>query len=256
MNLALSGRILESMDPRPGVAEFATLAREAGYDSVGLRPWQLPAETAAAELAGIKASLDNAGLQVCSITTTVPAVEATVPLARELGVHVLQVSGSIEELAEAAAHLDDDMRLGPQMHTGGEFESVALAAKTLDRIADPRVGVILEPANHMFARETWSDSLFEPIANRIIGCNLQSVEVGVGEQSLKLRDESTRTYRRVLAPENTQADFPGFFAALRAVGYQGYVDVIEPAAKDRSAQDLARATAAFLRPLCGLPEGT
>jgi len=249
MYLTLSGRILEASERRPSALEFVALAKEAGYDGVGLRGWQLPPENTQEDPADIKACLEDAGLCVSSITVPAAAVELTAPFARELNAKVLQVSGSVSELAGAAVHLDDDMRLGPQMHTGGEFETVALAAETLARIADPRVGVVVEPANHMFAGETWSEDLFKPIAERIIGCNLQSIEVGQGEQSLKLCDGSTRVYRRVPARENTQADFHGFFAALRAAGYDGYVNVIEPASKTGSIEFFARETADYMSEL-------
>jgi len=170
-----------------------------------------------------------------------------VPLARTLGCKTFQASGSPEELAAAAEALDEDMRLGPQMHTNGVFESVKLAAETLGAVDDSRVGVVVEPANLMFAGEVWSDSLFAPLAGRIVGCNVQSLQVGEGEAALTMADGSQRSYCRVPAAENAQADFPGFFAALRAAGYDGYVDVIEPADAERSVEEVARSTADCLR---------
>jgi sugar phosphate isomerase/epimerase len=99
----------------------------------------------------------------------------------------------------------------------------------------------------MFAGERWSARLFAPLAGRIVGCNLQSLEVGRGDAKLRLLDGTERAYQRVPAEQNTQADFPGFFAALRTVGYDGFVNVIEPADPARSVEDVASSTAECLR---------
>jgi len=213
---------------------------------VGLRDWQLGPSPDPGRIEEIAKALNDLGMSVCSITGSLKDVAALAPVARRLGVKVLQVSGTPQELSDAAGVLDGDMRIGPQMHTGGEYETVALAAATLRRARDARVGVVVEPANHMFAGEKWSPKLFAPLARRIIGCNLQSVQIGAGDQKLKLRDGTERVYGRVPAGENSQADFAGFFAALRGAGYDGWVNVIEPARKDQTVEDLARLTAEAL----------
>ena len=247
MQITISGRIVEKSAPRPSAVDFIQMAAHTGYDGVGLRPWQVGPDTTAEELAAVREALAATGLSIASLTMTHDAVAATVPLARELGVRVLQVSGEPAQLADAAKLLDDDMRLGPQMHTRGEFETVALAAQTLKDIGDPRVGVVVEPANLAMAGEEWSDALLAPIAGDIIGCNLQSIEPGGGDAHVKLRDGTEVPFQRVPARENSQADFPTFFGILRSAGYDGYVNVIEPQSPDYSIQDLARATADSLR---------
>lgn len=247
MYLSLSARIVESSDPRPGVAEFARLAATTGYRAIGLRKWQLTPETTPNGLDEIVVELREADIRVSSISTVPDAVKAIAPMARALGVKTLRVSGPPAELAAATEFLDDDMRLGPQMHTGGEFENIKLAAEALDRIGAPKLGVIVEPANLRFAGEEWSRDVFAPLAGRIIGCNLQSIAAGSGEAAVTMRDGTKVPFKRVPAEENSQIDFPGFFAALHAVGYDGYVDVIEPASPVLTNDQIARSTAQYLR---------
>ena len=235
------------MDPRPGLSEFIKMARALGYDGVGLRKWQGTAETTNDEIAAIKRSLNKTGLRVCSITTGLDSVQALLPPARELDVKVLQAGGSPENMDKAARLLDNDMRLGPQIHTGGAFETVAATVEMFKGIADPGVGVIVDPANYLLAGEKWGASFLAPISGRIIGCNFQSVVVGSGDASLSLRDGTQVVYRRADAAENTQADFPRFFAALNAAGYDGFVNVIEPAEAGQSIEELAGSTVEYLR---------
>jgi len=247
MYLCLSGRIVEASNPRPNLVEFVRLARDTGYQGVGLRQWQITPQTTDQEMRQLEAELAATGLRVSSISTTPDAVKALVPMARALGVKTFRVAGPPLALARAADGLDADMRLGPQMHTASEFETVALAAQALGLADDHRVGVIVEPANHLMAGEVFSRSLFAPLAGRIIGCNLQSLEVGSGDSVLTLRDGAKITYRRVDPAQNRQIDFPAFFEALLAAGYNEYVDVIEPAARDKSIEETARGAAEYLR---------
>ncbi|HRU05030.1 MAG TPA: sugar phosphate isomerase/epimerase [Candidatus Brocadiia bacterium] len=247
MYLCLSGRIVEASNPRPSLVEFVRLARDTGYQGVGLRQWQITPQTTAQELRLLEAELAATGLRVSSISTTPDAVKALVPVARALGVKTFRVAGAPAALSRVAEDLDADMRIGPQMHTGSEFETVALAAQTLQQADDRRVGVIVEPSNHLMAGELFSRNLFAPLAGRIIGCNLQSIEVGTGDSVLALRDGAKVTYRRVDPAQNRQIDFAAFFESLRAAGYDGYVDVIEPAARDKSIEETARGAAEYLR---------
>ncbi len=245
MRLCISGRILEGMDERPGIEEFVAMAKRAGYDGVGLRPWQVPPDASAQDIDTLQRALDDSGLSVSSIMTKSDVVEQVLPVARALGVTVLQID---KNFAEVAGLLDADMRLGPQMHTGGEFETVASAAEALDKLNSPKVGVIAEPANHMLAGEAWRDDLFAPLAGRIIGCNAQSIVVGRGAGSLKLSDGTAVACERVPWAENDQADLGGFFRALRAAGYDDYVNMLEVAPKDVPLEQFAANCANFLRP--------
>ena len=247
MKITLSARLVESATPKPALLEFIELARACGYDGIGIRSGQLPPELGAPAVAAVRQALDRAGMLAFSITCELKDVPRLVPLARALGVKVIQAGGTPVEMAQAAALLDADMRLGPQMHTGGEYETVASAAQVLAAIPDRRIGVVVEPANLMLAGLRWSADLLRPLAGRIVGCNLQSLEVGVGSQQLKLRDGTARLYRRVGLGENRQIDIPGFVRALAAAGYTGPINVLEPAREGLTSRQVAAEALAVLR---------
>ena len=228
--------------------DFLRLAKECGYDGVGLRSWQIPVRPIREELEHLVAQVTNSGLEVCSITTDLEHLNEAVSMARCLGTRVLQVGADAGTLVTRLDQLDNDMRIGPQMHTGGVYEQIISTARELATVADARIGVIVEPANLMLAGvRHWDKDIWKPIAGRIIGCNIQSVEVGKGTSKLNLRDGSSVFYRRVPFAENEQADWPGFFASLRAIGCNGFVNVIEPVQDDMPIADLARSCAAYLR---------
>lgn len=226
------------------------MAADAGYDGVGLRAAQVAPELDEAELAKMRTLLDRHGLGVCSLLFRPPPARC-VEIACRLGVKVLQACGAPtpEELSGLAAGLDADMYLGLQMHTGADCENVPLAAEYLRRAVDRRAGVIVEPANLMFAGAGhWDEYFFEPLRGRIVGCHLQSAElVDEGPVGLKLRDGRRVCYRRVSLPRNRQIDIRGFLRALRAVGYGGFINVIEPFRPGVNSKVLVAETARALR---------
>lgn len=249
MKIYLSARIIERAASPVAFSDFLAMAADAGYDGVGLRQAQVMPELDEAALAKMRALLDSHGLGVCSLPLSAPPAYY-VQIARRLGVKVLQTGGTPEEMSELAAGLDADMALGPQMHTRGDYENVSLAAENLRRAADRRVGVIVEPANLMFTGAKWSAALFEPLRGRIIGCHLQSVELmdeGSGGAKVVLRDGRSVCYRRVGLAENRQIDLCGFLRALSAAGYDGFINVIEPARPGADSAVLAAETAQALR---------
>lgn len=255
MKICLSARMVEQSTPRMPLPDFLRLAGECGYDGVGLRAWQIPDQPAQDKLEYLAVQVADSDLEVCSITTDREHLPTAAALAHSLGTRVLQVgedAGTLATLqAWLATHLDQldaNMRIGPQMHTGGVYEQIGSAARELATVADARIGVIVEPANLMLAGvRSWEKEIWQPIAGRIVGCNIQSVEVGKGTSKSNLRDGSPVFYRRAPFDENRQANWPGFFASLRASGYDGFVNVIEPARENMPVADLARLCAAYLR---------
>jgi len=54
-------------------------------------------------------------------------------------------------------------------------------------------------------------------------------------------------YSRLDWSANAELDFPEFIAALGAVGYDGFVNFIDPFHPDMTVRDLADSTAAYAR---------
>ncbi|MCX5906641.1 MAG: hypothetical protein NTY64_05485 [Deltaproteobacteria bacterium] len=143
MKICLSARIVEQGVPRMPLSDFLRLARKCGYDGVGLRPWQIPAQPTQDELEHLAAQVTNSGLEVCSITTDLDHLNEAVSMARCLGTRVLQVGADAGTLATHLDQLDADMRIGPQMHTGGVYEQIISAGQELATVSDAKIGVII-----------------------------------------------------------------------------------------------------------------
>ena len=110
-----------------------------------------------------------------------------------------------------------------------------------------------EPANLLFAGESWSGDLLKPLAGRIYGCNAQSIALDPSsDTSVPMNDGSTVPYSRLDWPANTALDFPGFVAALQAAGYDDFINFIDPFHPDMSLQELAASTADYARQVLGV----
>lgn len=73
----------------------------------------------------------------------------------------------------------DDMHVAMQMHTRGDFETIADYVKSFaTKYSDPRIGIFPEPGNLQLVGETFSEDMFLPIKDRIYGYFFQSLEVG------------------------------------------------------------------------------
>ena len=250
MKLSLSGRILQGEGaPELSTPEFIRLAHDTGFDLVELRPNQVPADTTDAELTALREVLDANGIGVSMIVIgDATGVEEWIRVARALGAVNLRVSGSVEAMQSAAEELPDDLRLVCQMHSKSPFENVALAAETLAQIPSEQFGVMPEPANLLFAGETWSPDLFVPLKGRILGCNAQSIALDPDSDACVTMNDGTEVpYSRLDWAENTALDFPGFVGSLRAVGYDGFINFIDPFLPGKTASELAASTATYAR---------
>lgn len=249
MKLSLSGRILQgSTSPRP-TADFVRLARDTGFDLVELRPDQIPVDSSNADLAALRRVLDETGIGVSMLVIGAAAeADSWVRVARALGAVNLRANGTVEALSAAADALPADVRLVAQMHSGSPFESVVLTARSLSQIPSHRFGVMPEPANLLFAGETWTPDLFVPLKGRIYGCNAQSIALDPDSSNRVMMNDGRQIgYSRMDWPANTALDLPGFLTALRAVGYDDFINFIDPAHPDMTVEELAASTAAYAR---------
>lgn len=248
MKLSLSGRIVTGAPPM-STTQFIHLARDTGFDLVELRPEQIPVDGSEADLADLRRVLEAAGIGVSMIVTNGSIEMADwVRMARALGTVNLRVNGTVDELSAAAEGLPGDLRLVCQMHSGSDFENVRLAAESLARIPSQRFGVMPEPANLLFAGERWSDDLLAPLAGRIYGCNAQSIALDPdSDASVPMNDGSKVPYSRLDWAANTALDLPGFVTSLKAVGYDGFINFIDPFHPEMTVEELARSTARYAR---------
>ncbi len=248
MKLSLSGRLLDGAPPMSTV-DFIHLAARAGYDQVELRPHQVPFDLAPEPLAAICDALRQTGLGVSMLVIGAAAdVEKWLPVARALGTARLRVSGSPDDIRDACTRLPDGMCLVYQMHSASPFEDIRSAAAALADYPDPRFGLMPEPSNLLFAGETWSPDCFDPLRGRILGCNAQSIVMDPdAEASVGMNDGRKIHYRRVNWPDNHRVRLDAFIAALRQVGYDDFINFIDPAMPGRDSEEYAAETAAYAR---------
>ena len=258
MKLSLSGRIIETAQGSAlPIREFIQMASSTGYDCVDIRYSQIntdysddligETESALAD-SGIAAVMMNAG----SISSDV-SLEGLIRIAeaaKRLGCDLIRISGSPEMIQKAADEVAP-LRLCSQIHTGGEYETIASTKETLAEIGRDNFGVLVEPANLLMAGESYGEEALAQIGDSVFGVNLQSIKVVGSEEGskLNLRDGTEVSYTRVPLGENAQMDTAGFISALKAVGFDAFINVLEPHEAGVNSATVAQSTAETLRSL-------
>lgn len=181
MRVCLSGRIAEGSPRMPTIREFTALAKDSGYDGIGLRPWQTPPNMSDSQIDELAGTILDSGLTVCSITSD--CSRQTVTLAQRLGTKVIQIGGPPESWTRQAINLPADMRAGPQMHTGTPYERIGLAAEVLATLGDARLGMVIEPGNLLLVGTRYGRDTFEPLRGKTSGAISRACWSGRGRQA-------------------------------------------------------------------------
>lgn len=240
MKFSISGRCVLPTKAGAGLAmenaAFLAMAHDVGFDGVDLRWEQVNPTLPAAKVEEVRRICRETGLEVAAVNAKDLAAEPfrrMIALAQELGCGRIRVRGDVATLQQAAdLARPAGIRIAEQMHTGAAFETVAAAGETLARVDRENFGVIIEPANLRMAGDTFTAANFEPLRDRIFWCHVQSIAVAPAESAegkVTLRSGVEIGFKRVAIHENTDCDFRGFFAALRGIGFDGYVNCLEPA---------------------------
>ena len=259
MKFSLSGRFVEMGGGKLALAntEFIALARRAGYDGVDIRASQLSEDSPPKALEDVMGALKATGLEVAILgmkgtgDNGLASMPKVIELARTLGCKLLRVGGDVEFMKKAAdLAAPHGIRLGYQMHTGGDFETFDVAAQTLARIGRANFGVITEPANHFMAGDPFTADNFRKVASHIFASNIQSLIVlppAEAPSKLKLRSGKEIGYKRVAIQQNPAMNVPGYFAALRAVGFDGWVNMLEPVPEEKDVEKFAKEYLVYLK---------
>lgn len=240
-----------------GLRDFFFLARETGYSGVDLRYSQLGSPPPGEKLAETEKAASESGVSIRLLNAaglrdaaSLEALMALAGAAQRLRCSTLRVSGPVELCREAADLVQPlGIRLCTQIHTGGDYETAALARGVLDRVGRTNYGVLVEPANLMMARAPYDRAAMTVLGRAIFGVNLQSIIIvprGQGS-SLTLRDGDTVHYDRVPLGENRQLLLRPFIEALRDASFDGFINVLEPVPAKGHPAELARHTARALR---------
>ncbi len=259
MKLSLSGRIVE-LDGKTSaisVIEFLEMAARCGYEAVDLRASQVKPTTTSDELQEIKASLARLKLDVFAGQFNGPLATAEdeqgfVAFAKSLknlGAHGIRMAADVAVLKRASQLVATlGLRIQYQMHTNSPFETIVGGAEVVAQIGEPNFGLVPEPANFALAGLKFTENMLEPLRGAIAGVHVQTLTVCPGGvKTLKLKDGRSVSYTRVPYAENDCIPFGTFFNALRNVGFDGYVNELEPRPTDGRSEEMALEAAKFLK---------
>ena len=261
MKLSLSGRLVEKSGTQTAmpVVDFVRLAARCGYDAVDLRGSQVSPETPEAVLAELKSALRSESIVVFAGQYHGKLADAAeeerfagfAAKLADLGAFSIRMGAPPPVLRRAAQLVAPlGLRVHYQMHTNSPFETIAGAAGVLAEINEPNFGLVPEPANLSLSGLPFSRDMFAPLQGGIVGVHVQTLIVCPdGANALKLCDGREVRYTRVPYAENHHTPFAVFFDALRQVGFDGYVNELEPMPAEGELENVVREAAAFLRPL-------
>jgi len=251
MKYSLSARILETEELRlnikngikPDFKEFANLASDCGFDGVNLRYWQLdPKTVSSSKIIAIKETLTKNNLEVFVIQGTIN--KEFIERAKLLGAKIIQSMPTAENMDLVPA----DMRVAMQMHSGGDFETIADCIKSFaTKYKDPRIGIFPEPGNLQLVGEKFTEDMFSPIKDRIFGYFFQSLEVGSGDISITIKNGQKVKVQRVAPWENTQLNMPLLAKAIKKCASGEFFNINEPPPANYKPKDFLLKTLDFIK---------
>ena len=177
MKLSLSVRIVESAcKTRLHIPfqELVSVAKSSGYDAICMRASAGGVDSPTETLAGLRAIVEDAGLQVSMVTADVNVplnndrgpdslrnIGPSLDVAEALGCDLIRVClKRHEDIAYARTAADQaakrGIRLAHQCHTATLFEEVDSILSVLTEINRPNFGLIYEPANLLLCGQSYA----------------------------------------------------------------------------------------------------
>lgn len=273
MKLSLSVRIAEaSCKTKLNVpfGDLVQLAAELGYGAICMRASAGGIGTPHSELQRMRGEIERAGLYVSMVTadSDVPLnnehgpdslknIGPSLDVAAALGCDLIRVCLKNEADIETARAADEaaqrGIRLAHQCHTTTLFESVDRMLEVLDRIGRSNFGLIYEPANLMLCGESYGLQSLLRLQPFLMNVYVQNHRVDpAGPVELETWCLGVRRFHHIPIWEPGGVDFPEVFAALRQIGYQGFVTIHQAYAELMGPRDAAVRTAEYLRSLGGI----
>jgi sugar phosphate isomerase/epimerase len=274
MKLSLSVRIAEAPCKTRLTVPFrdlVQLAAEQGYGAVCMRASAGGIGTPRAELERMRGEVERAGLVVSMVTA-----DCDVPLNNEHGPDSLRNLGPSLDVAEAlgstlirvclkstediepAQRAADEaaqrgIRLAHQCHTTTLFETVDQSLETLKQIGRDNFGLIYEPANLMLCGQPYGLEALQRFRPYLLNVYVQNHRLDAqGPVSLETWCLGERRFHHIPIWEASGVDFPTVIAALREIGYDGFVTVHQAYGELMGPREAAVQTAKYLRSLGGI----
>ena len=136
-----------------------------------------------------------------------------------------------------------------QCHTLSLFETLESILQTLEKIDRPNFGLIYEPANLELCGQPYAEAI-EQLAPHLFNVYLQNQKLkSGGAVTLDTWCRGPASFDIVPIHEPGGVNFESVFAALKKVGYAGYVTVHQSAGEGEDPLESTSATANYLRSL-------
>jgi len=276
VRLSLSGRAIEvkSGETLPDFppAKFIHLAREAGFEGVGIRSSQVTPRSSEEEISGLVRALRETGVGVASTFASsaeqkgardvcaldYPETEpdyfdrflAELKLAERLGAVVMRTPFYNVEQIRRACDLaaESPVKLVYANHTRSPFETVEGSLAALKKIDRPNFGLTLEPGNLGISGDDYGPAGIAKLKGYVFDVAIQNwVRVQSGGRVIRTNLAGEIRCEWLPLGDPRGLDVGKFFKGLKEIGYDGYVTVFEPGEEGRDARDFAREAARFYR---------
>ena len=265
MKLSLSGRLIEMTKQSYAmtVEEFLALTVRAGYEAVHLRDGQIDHLIREERFDEIEALHSDHGLSCSMLWGRLDSASFDADLTRKklallprVGLDQLMIGYPtdielIREWCDLAAR--QDITLVIACHVNSLFENIIRARDFIGKVDRPNLGLNVDPLNIHMAGQDYGLATLEQVRDLLCIVNVQGGVLHQGDQTIRRYYlKSTPTFRRVYLCDEDHLDVPQFISNLKTIGYEGYVNVLEPYSKD---EDLSRVALETSRLLQGYIDG-
>lgn len=247
MKLSLSVRIVEAVCKtrlQIPFEELVAVAKGSGYDAICMRASAGSVGTPPAKLAGLRATVEAAGLRVSMVTA-----DANVPLNNDQGPDSLRNIGPSLDVAEALGcnlirvclkRREDipfarsaaeqaarrGIRLAHQCHTATIFEEVDGILNILAEIDRPNFGLIYEPANLLLCGQSYATEALVRLRPHLMNVYAQNHRLDtLGLEALTTYCRGEVRFHHLDPWDAGGVDFSAVFAGLKAIDYDGYFTI-------------------------------
>jgi sugar phosphate isomerase/epimerase len=272
MRLSLSARVAESFENKEKssltIDQLIALAKSYGYAALCMRASQAGTHTVPALVKDIAGKISASGLRVSMITGdfAVPRNDDHGPdglrnitpyldLAETFGADLIRICMKKDEDVAWAKRASREaakrqIRLAHQSHCSSLFETVDGSLKILERVDEPNFGLIYEPANWMISGVDYGAKAIHRLAKHIFNVYVQNHRLNPhGAGVIQTWVKGPVRVDHIGLWERGGVDSEQVFAALRQIGYRGYVTVHQAFEGVMPVEDSVRKSRNYLRPL-------
>lgn len=269
MKLSMSVRVAESFSNKKEssmtIDELIDTAKRNGYQALCMRASTAGTHSPRETIDEYAAKIRAAGLEVSMVTGdfAIPMnndegpqclrnITPYLDLAAAFESGLIRVCMKKEEDIEWAQRACDEakergIRLAHQAHDASIFETVEGSVDVLNKIDRENFGIIYEPANWMIADEPYGREAIDKVRPWLFNVYVQNHRLNPdGEAAVDTWKRGPVRLDHIGLWQEGGVDFESVFAALRGIGYAGFVTVHQAFEGVMSVDEAVRKSAAYL----------